>query len=514
MKRISYLVLVFLFSVPAVSQELADALRLSDYRLQGTARATAMGNAFGALGGDFTSASINPAGIGLYRSNEFSMTARLGENDIDASYLGSRSNQTKDHFSIPNVSYVTTFNSPSYNGSSLISINLGIGYNRMNDFNLKRLVYGEGATSSMLDGFVSNSDGKAPEALNKFYEKLAVYGQGANLIYDDDEDDYYEHDLQLYPGTNDFENYPHNQRKYYSQKGSVDEYIFSVAANFNHQFYLGGTIGIQDVYFRQRTSFSEWDANNSIPHFNEYTFDTYLKTTGTGYNFKLGMIYKPVDALRLGLALHTPTFYDLSDDYYNDMYSSIILDEETGAISEYTALSPYGEYDYELKTPMKAILSVAYVVGKTGLFSLDYEWIDYSNMELSDGADGNEFFDENALIEETMKSVGNLHVGAEYRLSGFFSLRAGYEYYPSPYKSTALGVEQPNSDADTNTYSFGIGWKAGGFYADLAYKYSTCDEYINLYSVPDTADPSAYSSPTARFSNDKNYLSFTLGFRF
>ena len=60
----------------AGAQDLMDALRYSNIAVSGTARAGAMGNAFGALGGDFTSASINPAGLGLYRSSEFTEIGR------------------------------------------------------------------------------------------------------------------------------------------------------------------------------------------------------------------------------------------------------------------------------------------------------------------------------------------------------------------------------------------------------------------------------------------------------
>ncbi|MEL7588120.1 MAG: outer membrane protein transport protein [Prolixibacteraceae bacterium] len=518
MKKIQYTAILLLICSAAWSQGLTDALRLSDYRLNGTARATAMGNAFGSLGGDFTSASINPAGIGLYRSGEFILTTRMGENNVDGIYLGRTTNESNFHLSVPNIGYVATFNSMQNNGSPLISVNLGIGYNRMSDFNMKKLVYGDNATSSMLDLFIVNSDDLAPEDLDEYYEQLAVTELGTNLIYDDNNDGLYEHDMLATANPSNFQNYEHSQRKSLSQKGSVDEYVFSVAANFNHRVYLGATLGIQNVYFKERTSLFEYDADNSIQHFNDYTFDTYLKTTGTGYNAKIGIIVKPIDPLRLGVALHTPTFYDLHDSFYNDMYSAITLDESTGTVTNYEAFSPYGDYDYELQTPMKAIFSAAYVIGKVGLVSIDYEWVDYSKIKLSDGADGYEFNGENDEIKEALQSAGNLHIGGELRLSEYFSLRGGFEYFPSPYKETSFGVTQPNGDADTFTYSGGIGWKANGFFIDLAYKHIDSKSYLNIYNLPDITDTdtnaATYTSPTAKFKNLSDHLTFTLGFRF
>jgi len=518
MKKISYIAILLFISSAVWSQNMMDALRLSDYRLQGTARAAAMGNAFGALGGDFTSASINPAGIGLYRSNEFELSAAFGQSDIDGTYLNNKVSESKDHFSIPNMGYVAIFNTDPRRSSSLVSINVGVGYNRMNDFNIQKRASGDGATSSMLDLFAANADGYAPGDLDPYYEQLAAYDQntgiGTDLIYNNEEgapEGIYRHDMQKYPYTDDFTNYAHGQRRYFSQKGSIDEYLFSIAANFNHKFYIGATLGIQDVYFRETTSLYEYDSNNNIPDFNNYSFDTYLRTTGTGINAKLGFIYKPIDQLRLGVALHTPTYYDLTDNFQNAMYSSFTYADGS---ANYDTYSPYVDYDYDLRTPMKAVFSASYIIGKAGLISVDYEYVDYSNAELNDGEDGYDFYNENDDIEDFYKSVGNLHVGGEYRLSNNFSLRAGFEYFPSPYEDEVSGIKQPNGDSDTYTYSGGVGWKMNGFFVDLAYKHIDNKNYLNLYDVPETANPDTYTSPTAKFDNNRDYLTFTFGFRF
>ncbi|MGV8090317.1 MAG: OmpP1/FadL family transporter [Mangrovibacterium sp.] len=494
MKKIQYIIILLLFSSPAWSQGLTDALRLSNYRLNGTARATAMGNAFGSLGGDFTSASINPAGLGLYRSSEFVFSTRFGENKVDGTYLNHTNKESEFHLSVPNIGYVAAFNPGPNNGSSLISINLGIGYNRMNDFNTKKLVSGDNATSTMLDGFAANANN---DIWDLAYEELAWQ---TDLLLKDESTNVYWNDIAE-------AGHGQSQRKSFSHEGSIDEYLFSLAANFNHKVYVGATLGIHDVYFRERTRLYEYDRNNDIPYFNDYTFDTFSKTTGTGFNAKFGLIYKPVDALRLGVAFHTPTFYDLHDRFYNDMYSSITYDD--GTTDNLEALSDYFDYDYKLQTPMKAVFSAAYVIGKQGLISVDYEWVDYSKIKLSDGGNGYEFYDENDEIDEALHSVGNLHVGGEFRLSEYFSLRGGFEYLPSPYKGFAFGNEQLNGDADTYTYSFGLGWKAGNFFADLAYKYVDLKDYVFLYQVPANLE-----LPAARFKNQSDFVTLTLGFRF
>ena len=166
------------------------------------------------------------------------------------------------------------------------------------------------------------------------------------------------------------------------------------------------------------------------------------------------------------ITFHTPTYYDLHDNYDDYMYSNI---DHNGLIESADADS-WGEYDYRIETPMKGILSAAYIIGKAGLISVDYEYVDYSNMKLRDGGDGWDYYDQNQEIKEAFKAVGNLRIGAEYRLNNFFSLRGGYEYLPSPYEKYAFDMNQPNGSENTQTYAVGFGIKSGGVFFDLAYK--------------------------------------------
>ncbi|WP_053188776.1 OmpP1/FadL family transporter [Sunxiuqinia dokdonensis] len=498
MKKIQHiLVAMLLMSTTAIGQNLVDGLRYSDYRIQGTARSAAMGNAFGALGGDFTSASINPAGLGIYRSSEFVITPSFGKTSVDINYLGQTTNESKYTIGLPNVGYVTNFNDNGTQNGSMVGLSFGVGYNRLNNFNMKRMMEARDATSSMLDEFVLNADGLNVNQLSSYYERLAV---DTELIYtEDDSEGLYRHDMQKFPYTDDLTNYEHHQRKSYSQKGNIDEFLISMAANFNHRFYLGATVGIHNVDFKETTSLFESDPDDNAPIFNDYTFNTYLHTTGTGFNVKLGAIYKPTDALRFGVAVHTPTFYRLHDSFDNSMYSSLNFGD-----GEYSALSPLGDYDYDLTTPMKAVFSAAYVIGKSAIISLDYEYVDYSTIKLDDGGNGYDFFDENQVIENAYKAVGNLHVGAEYRLSNELSLRAGYEHYPSPMNENFQSSTMDTSDAVSSAISGGLGFRQGGFFFDVAYKHAIDKNYAEVYNGSDLAN----------FEITKDQLIMTLGFRF
>lgn len=509
MKKIISAFIILIAGTPLFAQSIDGALRLSDTRIQGTARATAMGNAFGALGGDFTSASINPAGLGVYRSSEFVITTQLGNTDIEANYLGTNASDSKFNLSVPNIGYVVNFPSSPNRTSSLVSVSLGLGYNRMNNFNMQKIISGMGATSSMLDGLAIRAD-------NGDYDDYVDLASQTNLIYtyDDDPDQYHYHDMLRYqdadPGN--MVNFPHNQRRTVSQRGSLDEYTISFATNFNHKVYLGATVGIQDLYYKQTSTFVEsnvnYEGNNYQYQLNDYGTESYLKTTGTGVNFKIGAIFKPVDELRLGVAFHTPTYYDMHDSYDDYMYSNIANNGQ----NESSDAESWGEYDYRIESPMKGILSAAYIIGKAGLISVDYEYVDYSTIKFREGGDGWDYYDENQEIKQAYKAVGNLRVGAEYRLNNFFSLRGGYEYLPSPYEKVAFDMNQPNGNEDTQTYSLGFGIKSGGVFFDLAYKHIANTNYTELYNVP--SGVTVGTSPTAKLDYQNDYVTFTLGFKF
>ena len=58
-------------AAPISAQTVYDAAKITGKDLNGTARFVGMGGAMGALGGDISTIGTNPAGIGIYRSNDF-----------------------------------------------------------------------------------------------------------------------------------------------------------------------------------------------------------------------------------------------------------------------------------------------------------------------------------------------------------------------------------------------------------------------------------------------------------
>ncbi len=486
MKKSIILSLIAIFSIAfANAQNEVDALRYSQTFTGGTARSISMGGAFGSLGGDFSSLSINPAGIGVYRNSEFTISPTLQYNTTASNFMNKTYNDFDYDFNLNNLGVVFSFTSKNAT-EGWISTNIGFGVNRINDFNSNSLTKGINNSSSVTDYFASKANGNDIPGLDPFDTFMAWDG----YLIDPSSDT-----AMPFGYQSAFANYGQEQSHTVNSSGSMKEYVFSLGANYSHKLYLGATIGIQSINYKQSIIHSEEDpANvNAISNFNELTYIQKLSTRGNGFNMKLGAILRPVDWMRLGVAVHTPTMLSLRDEYSSSLHSNV-------SAIDTTMYSPNGAYDYNVNTPFKAIGSMSFVVDKRALISIDYEYVDYSNIRMR--GDGYDFSDENEAIQTAYVATGNIKAGLEYKV-GPFSLRAGYGLYGSPYAS-----DQINKDAFYTTYSGGLGIKDNNFYFDIAYMYTDHSEEYFMYN------PQYINVDPTTINSNKNKVVATFGFKF
>jgi hypothetical protein len=496
MKKIYFAFIVTLaVSVSGFAQGELDALRYSQNFTGGSARFSAMGGAFGALGGDFSALFVNPAGLGVFRSSEFSFTPALRYNTVETNFAGSVNDEFNYHFNLNQLGFITSFDMGNSEGWS--NINIAFGYNRQNNFNGNIIIEGVNNSSSMLDYFANYSDGYFPEELNSFVEFLAydtwLIDTVTNMGFDD-----YETILSNY-GDDANSTYGQVQQRTLNSKGTLGEYMFSIGANYGNSLYIGASFGIQKLYYYESNEHIEYDPDDHIYDFKSFTYYQDLHTRGKGYSFKMGAIFKPVEMLRLGVAFHLPTFFKLEDEYYSYIDASFDNVDAEG-IKDYSSDSPDLFYQYELTTPFKAVGSVAYQFGKRALLSVDYEFVDYSTARLRRGEDGYNFNSENDGIKDVYRKTGNLRIGGEYRL-GAISLRGGYAHYGSAYAES-----EANKDASYSLISAGIGFSQKKFYMDLCYSHMMHEEQYFMY-------PSANVVPSVNESNTNKFLA-TFGFKF
>ncbi|MCX6291563.1 MAG: hypothetical protein NT126_07340 [Bacteroidetes bacterium] len=492
MKNTIKIILALLISIPFISfaQTDIDALRYSQTSVAGTARFISMAGAFGALGGDFSTLSQNPAGIAIYRKSEFSFSPSFYVAKTKSDFQDNIRTSNKYNFNFGNIGLVYTQKLTNDDSSpGWKNWNFGIGYNRINNFHTQSFYEGVNSQNSLLDYFLEKANangGISPDNLDPFGEQLAFN----TWLIDTNSTMPYHYFKDQLPGQELL------QRRTVTTKGALSEIVISFGANYSNKLYLGGTIGFSSSRYVEESSYEESDKNDSINFFNNFQFNQNLTTQGYGINLKLGMIYRATDWVRIGAAFHTPTFYSMTDEYSNTMKSK--FDNGNG----YTAESPAGTYDYNLTTPMRVIGSIAFIIGKMGLISADYELVDYSEPRFD--ATGNSFFDVNDLIQKKYTATSNLRIGTEWRYQDF-SFRGGYALYGSPFSSA---YKMNGADMSKNSYCFGIGVRDQNYFIDFGYVLSKTTEYFQPYSL------STQDVPGVKNSISANNFTITLGAKF
>lgn len=454
-----------------LAQEAFDALRYSLTEINGTARSVSMGNAFGALGGDMTSLSINPAGIAVYRSSEISFSPVLSIANLNSDFQGSIGTDSKTSLGVGNFGVVGSYR--TYDDSKVANYNFGVSYNRIKNYSRNVNVAGKNRPVSILDNLIPNSSLE-----NMAYETYLL-------------DAYYNPVLQ--------EGELVNNEQYAIERGNTGEWNFSMGFNYKHFLYLGASLGIQSVQYELDTYYKE-----NFEEGGGMELTNWLNTTGSGVNGKVGLILRPIPALRLGFSYHTPTFYSLRDDYDTFM-RSYGMPDDNGDIKDRTIYISENEPDpvyYQLETPQCLVFSAAVQLGQTALISADYELIDYRKIRMRNSS-GYPFVDVNSDIDYFFRLGYNLRLGTEIRLDNNFSLRGGYAFYQSPVANhietrnaviyTPSTAPQYFMEKDAHSISLGFGYRVGAFFVDVAvveqlrtehfypyYNWSGAGEYANI----------------------------------
>lgn len=503
MKQLYILPALLLMGSIAFGQTLDDAVRFSRLSNTGSARMTAMGGAFGALGGDISSLSFNPAGIGVFRKSEIAFTPSLNFSNTESGH-GSIG---KNSFQVGQLGAVFGFYSPNFNWKGF---NFGINYTNLNNFNRQLHQFVENSPTSITNVWADNSFGLAPDRLSNLGSAMAF---DTRLIYvgvGEPEYRYYSVLEMEDKETKELVTMPVNQDKRITEEGYQGEYAFSFGTNYKDKLYLGMTIGLQSIFYKTRSTYAELPEEDSPTGLDQFSYNENTKLNGVGTNLKFGVIYRPIPQLRIGASIHTPTWYNMNYDYTSTL-ASWFLDTDPNQGRDQKEYVQRGEFsfDYNMRTPWRAILSLATVLKQRLILSADYEYVKYTNANYSESSDNHDYYYENQDIKDLLRATHNFRFGSEYRFNSVFSLRAGYNYQASPY-------ENDKENYKIQSVSAGIGLNFGVFYCDAAYthKYSKGESIFYSGYAPINGEYYYYSAipVTNRYYN--NEARITLGVRF
>ena len=487
MKKIITLAMTLTMAVAVFAQTADDALGIVQEQYEGTARSIAMGNAFTALGGDLGAVSVNPASSGVFRCSQitFSPSVVTGRSNID--YLGNRSFSRYPGIGISNFGSVITFDTGRYNG--LLNYNFGFVYNKKSIFRSKMNASGSTGNTSMLSAIAAGLEGTdwrdidLEQTSNPYSSSsaswLGIMAWNAYALaplsflggkYTDVEDSFMASTENYIEGADELRiGGPLDQRFNRKTYGNVGEFALNFGGNINDFLYFGVNLNLHSVnqtteeYYEEKAQNSNDFQDGFVSMDNSY----WLQTSGTGANFKFGLIVNPVAGLRLGATFTTPTWYTLTDEWDYTMNTAF----NNG--NSYTQYSPTGSWSYKLTAPMRWSVGAAYV-WQRGIFSIDYENVNYASTVLRQSEGGYGYFaPENQIIKQEFKNAGILRAGLEVRVNRLISLRGGFQEY-SP---AAKGRD------NVRVYSAGIGFNVSeAFNIDLAWnRTSARSDIFQLY---------------------------------
>lgn len=465
MKKLFFLFITGLTVNASYSQDVSDALRYSQDNITGTARFRAMSGAFGAVGGDLSSLSVNPAGSAVFNTNQVGISFSNQNIKNNSNYFGTETSDKENSFTLNQAGGVFVFKNNNPN-AGWNKITIGATYENTNNFNNSTFSAGTNPTNS-IDGYflafangiplgnISNADYRDLE----YREQQAFFGLEGYVIdplTNNPENSQYISNVP--EGGNYFQENEIYTRGYNSKVG------FNIATSYKDRLYFGANLNVHVTDYRRSSSFYEYNKNplQTYETISNVRFNNELYTYGNGFSFQLGAIGKVTDSFRLGVAYESNTWYELYDELSQSLYSTT----ETSAGETFNnSVNPniVNVYEsYTLQTPDKWTFSAAYVFGKSGLLSVDYAVKNYGNAKFKPTNDLG-FRDLNTDISNTLTSTGELRIGGEYKINQL-SLRAGYRFEGSPYKNgSTIG--------DLNSYSGGLGYNFGGTKLDLAYSY-------------------------------------------
>ena len=458
---------ILLISGMASAQNEEDIVRYSVTTNAGSARSSAMGGAFGALGGDISTLGNNPAGIGVFRRSEISLTPGLN-------IANTKSNNTSvrnTSFQPASLGFVVTLYNEHFNWKGF---NFGVNYTNLNNFNRKTNQYVYNSPTSTIQAWANDAN----YALDHGYEIpiVAEMAENVHLLNWNDTSCMYEPML--------YNNDEVLQHKYIREEGYQGEYDISFGTNYKDKLYLGLAIGIQSIRYKYSSAYTGKASSDNPNEIDQYGHYQYLKTEGVGTGFKVGAIYRPLPELRIGASIHSPIYFSVSEDYEESMYSAFYTPDDNGDYEYDSYLDPFPlSYDYDMQTPWKAVFSLATVLRQKAILSVDYEFNNYNSARFSDGNGGFDYDqpgEANEYIREFLKNTNNVRIGAEYRVNGMFSLRSGYACLSSPYKSNGRKIQ---------TVSGGFGLNLGAFYCDASYAYRFAEETTYFYRHIDDLGP-------------------------
>lgn len=434
--------------------------------LHGSARFTAMGGAFTSLGNDLSAIHINPASAAIYRSSTFGLSLGFNaKSGTQENFFGGSNTSSNFNLNLENIGYVGSFTDGAYKKEKRYGF--AISSQKLANFNRSYSITG----TNSLDAFGVGS--LASYWLDNIFDTRSS-GLTENEVYNSGmTEEFAAAQAFILVATNDTlrdvafgKNVPGSSgvRYFRDESGSHSEIALTFGGEANKNFFYGISLGFPILSYRMDDQIREFNLpTDSVPFdATSYELNRTNEIYANGFNIKLGMIYKPLQWLRIGASYQSPSWYGVSQVYEVDVQSSF-SDGFQGSSEIFST----GQYNYGIRTPAIYRIGSSIVAGKNAIISVDYEYSDptkgktYETSRIS-SISQNDLEGGNTDINSLMTASNTLRVGGELRF-GLIYLRGGYS------NQTSIYSDQDNFRTQQTTYSGGIGFQTKKFGIDLTF---------------------------------------------
>jgi hypothetical protein len=504
-----------LFTSIVYAQIPEDVLRYSFFPQNGTARNLSIGGAMGSLGGDITATFVNPAGIGNYKTGEFVFTPGFFMNNNKSNFRGTNNKNNHTHGGIGPIGIVfganSNYRSNTSQAFSLVltqnaNYNNVVQYKGLNNLSSFTEQWAEEIAKSgqIIDDILDNPTyayGSSPALYTYLVDTFRVNG---NVLVKGLPEGILDAGQALM------------QENTIETEGGLYEVALGYAMNKNNKFQWGFSVGIPLLNYSSTTTFRESDtSSNAGNQFGSFTYTDEYSTKGAGINAKIGLIFKPVEYVRLGLALHTPTYMVSLKDVRTtslDANTENYEGQRTATSTIFTNNQP-GESKYTMLTPWKFLVSGSYVFrevenvkNQRGFITADIEYVNhkgsnfYSANETPSQNEKDYYESLNQVIKSEYKGNFNFRLGGELKFNTIMG-RLGFAYYSNPYKDAELKARRM-------LLSGGLGYRHKGFFIDLTYVHAFNKDVNVPYRLEDR------ENTFASIDNQRGNIIASVGFKF
>lgn len=478
-----------------LAQSTDDILRYSHLFPVSHGKSIGMAGAVGALGADFNSATINPAGLALTKGGKLIASIGQVSTRTNSDYINKNTFNNNFSLTIPSIGFMygqDIYDFGVKREEGLVSYGFFFGLNRTDNFNRNFSFSGLNNSSSILDSYAEDAfglsendlgSGNSPASLAYNTYLISPVSQGST-----------EYVAEL-PA-----NQAANQTGIIQRSGRMNEWNLAGALNFSNRVYIGLSANLHSFRFENKSDYREsytqtnYGGSGSMRHQSEF------RPTGTAVSAKFGVLFRIFDEWRAGISFHTPKTFAISEFYEDRMNSQGFF----GAQQNWS--SDPGTFDYRINTPSRIVFSNAFIIDKVLSITTDIDRINYRNGSIISNFD---FSDVNEDAKLIFRTAHNIKIGVEFN---YFDMRfrGGYSFYGSPYDEDRFNS---GINHNINIGHAGIGYypKKNGenFFIDVGMQIASYSDLYTPYFLSANSTRSYYTA-----TNKSRFTQFIISLGF